>query len=1311
MTYAINGTSGNDTINGTSNDDTIFAKAGNDVVNAGSGNDYVDAGSGNDTVNAGNGNDEVYGGDGNDVINGEAGNDELHGGSGNDTIDGGTGNDLLDGGDGDDVLKGNVGCDIILGGDGNDTINAGGGNDLIYGGQGTDTAIFAGSYASYNIVNLFGLLFINGQDGTDLALDVEFLKFDNGTYNVATHAFTPNQPPAPTLSISDASANEEAGTITFTVTLSAPATSNVTFNYSTANGSAGAGDYVGVANGTATILAGQTTATITIALTNDKIVEPGGETFLVNLSNPVGATIADGQATGTIIEQDQLINGTPGNDGTTAAPLSGGPGDDTINGLAGDDHLAGNGGDDTLNGDAGRDRLTGGAGNDTLNGGGDFDHAVYTDATEGITVDFGAGTVTGGASVGNDTLNGIEGLKGTAFGDTFNASTYSHTSPNGGGVGYTLPGGFGVQGSFNEFEGNGGADIITGNGNTRISYQSATAGVTVNLQTGNASGDLSVGSDVIVSGVTAVRGSNFNDLITGRNDNVNTENFEGWGGDDFIDGNGGFDRARYDQLAIAGPNGIIVNLAAGTVTGRDAAATAVFGSDTLRSIESVRASNADDILNAAGFTGPTVPPPGTPSVNNGGDQGNFNEFEGMAGNDQITGNGNTRIVHYSAQAGITVTVSGFTNPSNPAAGFNGSVSGDASIGTDSFTGVSQIRGSIFGDNFTGFNNGTNSFEQFEGWAGNDFIDGGLGIDRARYDGNDSANYGVPLTNGMFFDMDAGTASGLDTSATFIYGTDTLRGIESIRGTNAHDVYDATGFSDLSINAGGQFNFNEFEGGGGNDQITGNGNTRTSYQNAGGAVTVNLAAGNTLGSHSSVGNDSIGPGVNAVRGSNFGDALIGSNNPFGTIQFFEGLGGNDSIDGGGGLDIARYDNQGIARGAATIVDSLLGTVTVTTSTLGTDTISNTELLQFTDAYQLTSAGQNANLIPLGSSGLPIFGTSLGETITIGTNQANRLIDLDGGTDTIVLGQAGTPTYNVLNLQNVEFITSTGGIETVFLQNTANGMDIDLGAGFDTLNLANTGNVTTVHNVETLNAFGSANDTITFFKDTSVNQTINLGLGTNVLNLAGSDGTFSMTLFGGNDFTVNGQTTAVDENLNVLNTQAGTTFDLGAGTFDQLHLNNLAAPGVNVVKVVNIENVFGDLDEADQITVLGNSLASTTVTAGAGPDQITLSSGIEQVRFINTGDSSYDLPFGGQRDIVTGFNADQDKFMFDHIPGTNAANFNFLLVNFGGQDVILVDIDGGGAVNPMAPGGYSGYEMAIGVSGLTGTLGLDDFVVLV
>ena len=80
--------------------------------------------------------------------------------------------------------------------------------------------------------------------------------------------------------------------------------------------------------------------------------------------------------------------------------------------------------------------------------------------------------------------------------------------------------------TFNEFEGLGGNDIITGNGltglaATRLSYVSATAGVTVDLAAGIASGDASVGTDTITGGVNRVRGSNFNDTLSGdANDNT-----------------------------------------------------------------------------------------------------------------------------------------------------------------------------------------------------------------------------------------------------------------------------------------------------------------------------------------------------------------------------------------------------------------------------------------------------------------------------------------------------------------------------------------------------------------------------------------------------------------------------------------------------------------------------------------------------------------------------------------------------------------------------------------------------------------------
>jgi len=89
----------------------------------------------------------------------------------------------------------------------------------------------------------------------------------------------------------------------FTVTLSAASASTVTVNYATANGTATAGsDYV-AQNNTLTFTAGQTSRTITVVVTGDTTVEPN-ETFLVNLSNPVGATIADAQGQGTITNDD-----------------------------------------------------------------------------------------------------------------------------------------------------------------------------------------------------------------------------------------------------------------------------------------------------------------------------------------------------------------------------------------------------------------------------------------------------------------------------------------------------------------------------------------------------------------------------------------------------------------------------------------------------------------------------------------------------------------------------------------------------------------------------------------------------------------------------------------------------------------------------------------------------------------------------------------------------------------------------------------------------------------------------------------------
>ena len=118
----------------------------------------------------------------------------------------------------------------------------------------------------------------------------------------ATGTITDNDP-VPTLAINDVSVNEAAGTATFTVTLSAASGQAVSVNYATANGTATAGQDYTATSGTLNFAAGQTTQTITVAITNDLVFE-GSETFNINLTAPVNATIADAQGLGTIVDND-----------------------------------------------------------------------------------------------------------------------------------------------------------------------------------------------------------------------------------------------------------------------------------------------------------------------------------------------------------------------------------------------------------------------------------------------------------------------------------------------------------------------------------------------------------------------------------------------------------------------------------------------------------------------------------------------------------------------------------------------------------------------------------------------------------------------------------------------------------------------------------------------------------------------------------------------------------------------------------------------------------------------------------------------
>lgn len=111
--------------------------------------------------------------------------------------------------------------------------------------------------------------------------------------------------PSGTLSINDVAHLNHVGGQTayeFTVSLSQPSKQPVSVNYATADGTATAveGDYVPTA-GTLKFARGQTSQTITVLVTGASVAEPV-ENFLVQLSKPSHAAIADGTGIGTILE-------------------------------------------------------------------------------------------------------------------------------------------------------------------------------------------------------------------------------------------------------------------------------------------------------------------------------------------------------------------------------------------------------------------------------------------------------------------------------------------------------------------------------------------------------------------------------------------------------------------------------------------------------------------------------------------------------------------------------------------------------------------------------------------------------------------------------------------------------------------------------------------------------------------------------------------------------------------------------------------------------------------------------------------------
>ena len=880
------------TISGSNRDDNLVGTNSTDVITAGNGNDSVLAGGGNDIVSGGNGDD---------TISGEGGDDNLSGGNGSDVIDGGEGADVLTGGNGDDVLNGGAGVDFVSGENGDDIVihieSENTGSTNVYdGGNGRDTlrlvvsAALNASAAFQAEVASFQAAIAAGQNSfhfNTLNIDVRsFERVEVVVENVGPNLIVGDDNPNTLIGTAGVDIiqafgsndilqglggdDELDGGTGFDRAVYIDATGGVTINLAagTASG-AGVGNdtLIGIeaAQGSnfadtfdASAFTGQSDVP-GVPAGFSEFEGMGGNDLIVGRVTAGGSLTRISYASATAAVAVDLQAGTATGDASV--------GTDTFSGVG---HVRGSAFADALLGSNNvvftRETFEGRAGNDFINGRGGFDLAVYNfdpAVTTGIVVNLAAGSVTGDAAVGTDTLSSVEGVRGTRFDDVYNAASFSGASANAG-----------SNGTLNEFEGFGGNDSITGNGNTLIAYGFATAGVTVDIAAGTASGDASVGSDTF-SGVTAVIGSGFADNLLGSN-TAATEVFTGNAGNDFVDGRGGFDNFVAALSAFA-TSGISVDLASGVVTG-----DASIGMDTLRRVEGVQGTFFVDTFDATGFSGSSL---------NAGSNGTFNQFEGLGGDDITIGNGFTVAAYGNATAAVNV---------NLATGIATSVVGDdASVGTDTLTAVTRIQGSNFDDILIG--DGASNIIDARG--GNDFIDGGantgggLGVgDRADYNAS---------TGAINVQLAAGTVTGNAS-----VGTDTLNSVEGIIGSNFNDIIDATGFSASSTNASSVLfhnfatngEFNQIEGRAGNDTIIGNGFTELNFFSATAGVVVNLNTGVASGD-ASVGTDSFS-GVDSASASPFNDTLIGN----GGDNVFSGRIGDDTISGGGGNDLILGDGN-------------------------------------------------------------------------------------------------------------------------------------------------------------------------------------------------------------------------------------------------------------------------------------------------------------------------------------------------------------------------------------------------------------------
>jgi Ca2+-binding RTX toxin-like protein len=679
-------------------------------------------------------------------------------------------------------------------------------------------------------------------------------------------------------------------------------------------------------------------------------------------------------------EFDDTIRGDDQNNS-----LEGDAGDDLLEGRAGEDDLRGGAGDDTLNGGDDQDRLRPGAGIDLIDGGANglewrTDELIYDDdeATTGVTVTFTdetSGTAVDWAG-DTDTFTGIERVRGTRFDDVLIAGAGDqelggedgNDSLVGGGGEDQLRGGAGddtlIGGDDqDQLRPGAGTDVIDGGANgpdgrtDELVYDDdeATTGVTVTFtdETSGTAIDWAGDTDTF-TGIERVRGTWFDDVLIAT---VGEQQLSGEDGNDSLVGGEGDDDLNGgdgDDTLIGGEGGDFLQPGAGTdvveggengVTGGDdelsyqyddAATTGITvtftdatsgsvldwsgSTDTFTGIERVRGTHFADVL--IGSEGRQVfrPNGGDDFIDGGDGDEDRIDYRDTGGGDGIPHG--------------PVNVNMETGTASDGFGF-----------TDTFINIEQIRGSDFDDTILGDDNDNH----ISGEGGDDIIDGGLGEnDLQGGDGNDtitslssrdwidagSGNDTIIITQGDEDDrpgVDPGLGSdtiiqqngaiislhygSLDHAVTIDLAlgttqkpfgdTDTFGVVENVEGGRGDDTIYGSDAEYESFNA--SFGHDVIDGRGGFDELRFTDEAET-------GVTVDTGAGTATGSFLTA----TFTNIESIQGSRGADSVTGSAAEY---EQFRMLAGDDTIDGGDGIDRVDYTSDRYFDGLAGVTVNL------------------------------------------------------------------------------------------------------------------------------------------------------------------------------------------------------------------------------------------------------------------------------------------------------------------------------------------------------------------------------------------------------